>query len=112
MEQNGRTSDGLVNYGKITATGWLNGGVVGKLGGNLNDSTNWGIVIANGDTNTGGVAGGGQDAATWKGIVINCNNYGTLYKVKAQIVGNLSNQLTLVNCKELGEILNIAPAAN
>ena len=112
MEQNGRTSDGLVNYGKITATGWLNGGVVGKLGGNLNDSTNWGIVIANGDTNTGGVAGGGQDAATWKGIVTNCNNYGTLYKVKAQIVGNLSNQLTLVNCKELGEILNIAPAAN
>ena len=109
LEQNGRTSDNLVNYGKVTATGWLIGGIVGKHGGNLKDSTNWGTCIFNGDGNSGGIAGGSQDKASWAGTLTNCNNYGTLYKTKAQIVGNLSNQIKLVNCGEYGVITTTLP---
>jgi hypothetical protein len=104
MEQNGRTSEGMVNYGVVTGTGWQVGGIVGKLGGNLNDSINFGEVIAKGDGNTGGIAGSSQNQASWNGTVKNCTNYGTLTKVKSQIVGNLANSLTVVDCKEYGTI--------
>ena len=108
MQQNtGKTSDHLVNYGNITGTGWQVGGIGGCLGGNLTDSINWGTVIANGDSNTGGIAGSGNK--NWKpGTVTNCYNYGTLCKIKAQIVGN-PLVLTCTNCGEYGEIVTTLP---
>ena len=101
MEQNGRTSEGLVNYGTIVATGWLNGGIVGKLGGNLNNSVNWGSVTANGDSNVGGIAGGSQDKDSWYGTISNSACYGIINnngKTAGHIVGGNYAGMNVVDC--------------
>lgn len=102
LEQNGRTSEGLVNYGAIVATGWLNGGIIGKIGGNLTNSVNWGSVTANGDSNVGGIAGGSQNnAASWNGTISNCANYGVLNnngKAVAHIIGGSYSGMAVVDC--------------
>ena len=114
MEQNGRTSEGMVNYGNIVATGWLNGGIVGKLGGNLTNSINWGSVTANGDSNVGGIAGGSQDADSWKGTISNCANYGALNnngKAVAHIIGGNYPKTLVVDCYENHSMTHNAAAA-
>ena len=101
LEQNGRTSEGLVNYGAIVATGWLNGGIIGKIGGNLTNSVNWGSVTANGDSNVGGIAGGSQNQASWNGTISNCANYGVLNNngnAVAHIVGGSYPGTVVVDC--------------
>ena len=97
-ESSAHISTGLVNYGSVTASGYLVGGIAGSYSYSLSNSTNWGTITNGGDSNTGGIAGACHNDRP--GILDNCYNYGIINnngKVAGVIVGKVNNH-TITNC--------------
>ena len=87
-----------VNYGTVTGTSYIIGGITGSGGNNVTNCTNWAVIT--GADVTGGITGTTKNTGTISG----CYNYGTINAggKSGGIVGQLIKPIT--GCVNYGDI--------
>ena len=89
---------GCVNYGTVTGSSFIVGGITGSGGHNITDCVNHGIIT--GTDVIGGITGTTKDT----GSISGCYNYGTVNASgkSGGIVGNIMKPIT--NCVNYGDV--------
>lgn len=99
-ENNASTVIGCVNYGNVTGTSWIIGGVAGSGGHEVLNCVNHGNVTSTGNDCVGGIAGSTKNT----GKIDGCYNYGliTARGKVGGIVGQANKPVT--NCVNYGNV--------
>ena len=91
---------GCVNYGDVTGSSWIIGGVAGSGGHEIINCVNYGNVTSVGNDVVGGIAGSTKNT----GKIENCYNYGTISArgKAAGIVGQANKPVS--GCVNYGDV--------
>ena len=89
-----------VNYGNVTGSSWIVGGVTGSGGHDIISCVNYGNITSTANDCVGGIAGSTKNT----GKIENCYNYGTI-KARGQAGGivGLGNK-PVVDCVNYGDV--------
>lgn len=87
----------------ILRSGIIVGGVIGQLGGNINNCSNSGTIISYGNNQVGGVIG---NATSSSELISNCSNTGNVNSNSGIVAGIVSanSNAKVVNCSNTGNI--------
>ena len=99
-ENNASTVVGCVNYGNVTGTSWIIGGVTGSGGHEVLNCVNFGNVTSTGNDCVGGIAGSTKNT----GKIENCYNYGVI--TARGKIGGIVGQANkpVVDCVNYGDV--------
>ena len=99
-ENNASTVKNCVNYGDVTGSAWIIGGIAGSGGHDVINCVNYGNITSTGNDVVGGIAGSTKNT----GKIENCYNYGNINArgKAAGIVGQANKPV--IGCANYGDI--------
>ena len=99
-ENQASTVINCVNYGNVTGTSWIIGGVAGSGGHDMKNCVNFGTVISTGNDCVGGIAGSTKNT----GKIENCYNYGDI-RARGKVGGIIGQgNKPIMGCVNYGNI--------
>ncbi len=102
-ENNASSVINCVNYGKVTGSSWIIGGIAGSGGHDVIGCINFGDVTSTADDVVGGIIGSTKNT----GIIENCYNYGTISaRGKTGGIVGMTNK-NIRNCVNYGDVTGV-----